>query len=107
MVLSRALALVCRGNNTETHPKGRIQMTKLINNHVNKTRTKIVGRLKVKTVFETTSAYVWVQRSQMSEVAGFQHLFPNPSWLTSGRTSDHQNIVSIFPEIDNCHKAKC
>ena len=27
-----------------------------------------------------------------------QILFPNPSWLTFG----HQNLVSIFPRIDNC-----
>ena len=40
------------------------------------------------------------------EVAQFQRLFPNPSWLTSGRTSDHQNLVTIFPWIDNCLKAK-
>ena len=40
------------------------------------------------------------------EVARFQRLFPNPSWLTSGRTSGHQNLVSIFPGIDDCLKAK-
>ena len=40
------------------------------------------------------------------EVARFQRLFPNPSWLMSGRTSGHQNLVSIFPGIDNCLKAK-
>ena len=28
--------------------------------------------------------------------------FLNPSWLTSERTSGHQNLVSIFPGIDNC-----
>ena len=29
-----------------------------------------------------------------------KRLFPNLSWLTSGRTSGHQNLVSIFPGID-------
>ena len=38
------------------------------------------------------------------EVARFQRLFPNLSWLMSGRTSGHQNLVSIFPGIDNCLK---
>ena len=32
----------------------------------------------------------------------YSSFFPNPSWLTSGRTSGHQNLVSIFPGIDNC-----
>ena len=36
------------------------------------------------------------------EIARFQRLFPNPSWLTSERTSGHQNLVSIFPGIDSC-----
>ena len=36
------------------------------------------------------------------EVARFQHLFPNPSWLMSGRTSGHQKIVPTFLWIDNC-----
>ena len=36
------------------------------------------------------------------EIARFQCLFPNPSWLMSGRTSGHQNLVSIFPGINNC-----
>ena len=40
------------------------------------------------------------------EVVRIQSLFPNPSWLTSGRTSGHQNLVLIFPGIDNCLKAK-
>ena len=42
------------------------------------------------------------------EVTRIQILFPYPSWLTSGRTFGHQNLVliSIFPEIDNCLKAK-
>ena len=40
------------------------------------------------------------------EVARFQRLFPDPSRLTSGRTSNHQNLVSIFPGIANCLKAK-
>ena len=35
------------------------------------------------------------------EVSSFQRLFPNPSWLMSGGTSGHQNLVSIFPGIDN------
>ena len=35
------------------------------------------------------------------EIARFQRLFPNPRWLMSGRTSGHQNLVSIFPGIDN------
>ena len=44
------------------------------------------------------------QNSQLlpaEEVARFQRLFPNLSWLTSGRTSSHQNLVSIFPGTDN------
>ena len=31
----------------------------------------------------------------------FQHLFPNPSSVMPGRTSGNQNLVSIFPGIDN------
>ena len=38
----------------------------------------------------------------MEEIARFQHLFPNPSWLMSGRTSSHQKLVPAFPWIDNC-----
>ena len=38
------------------------------------------------------------------EVARFRRLFPNLSWLSSGRTSGHQNLISIFPWIDNCLK---
>ena len=33
-------------------------------------------------------------------------VFHNLSWLMSGRTSGHQNLVSIFPGINNCLKAK-
>ena len=40
------------------------------------------------------------------ELARLQRLFPNPSWLMSGRTSGHQNRISIFSGIDNCLKAK-
>ena len=47
-----------------------------------------------------------VVRMQMSttaeKVVRFQLLSPNPSWLTSGRTSGHQNLVSVFQGIDNC-----
>ena len=38
----------------------------------------------------------WIQNNE------FQRLFPNPSWLTSGRTSGHQKLVATFPWIDNC-----
>ena len=31
------------------------------------------------------------------EVARFQHLFPNPSWLTAGRTSSHKKTHSSIP----------
>ena len=44
--------------------------------------------------------------STAEEVARFQRLFPNPSFLMSSRTSGHQNHASIFSEIDNCLKAK-
>ena len=40
------------------------------------------------------------------EVAIFQHLFPNPNWLMSGKTSGYQNLVSIFSWIYNCLKTK-
>ena len=40
------------------------------------------------------------------ENARFQRLFPNLRWLTSGRTSGHQNLVSIFLGIDNRLNAK-
>ena len=37
------------------------------------------------------------------EVARFQRLFLNPSWLTlGGRTSSHQKLAPTFPWIDNC-----
>ena len=40
------------------------------------------------------------------EVARVQlGLFPNPSWLMSGRTSGHQNLSSIFPGLDSCLEA--
>ena len=29
-----------------------------------------------------------------------QGLFPNPSWMTSGRTPGHQKLVPTFPYID-------
>ena len=51
--------------------------------------------------------FIWRQNSTTAEeVARFQCLFLNASWLMSGRTSGHQNLVSIFPWIDNCLKAK-
>ena len=64
-------------------------------------------------IYSGFSYYIMVRRqnSTTAEVdARFQRLFPdfpNPSWLTSGRTSGHQNLISIFPGIDNCLKAKC
>ena len=48
-----------------------------------------------------------IGRHNSEELARFQRFFPNPSWLMSGRTFGHQNLVSIFPGIDNCHIAKC
>ena len=33
-------------------------------------------------------------------IAIFIH--PNPSWLTSGRTSGQQKLVPTFPWMDNC-----
>ena len=33
----------------------------------------------------------------LEEVAKFQRFFPNPSWLTSGRTSGHQKLIPTFP----------
>ena len=41
------------------------------------------------------------------EVARFQRLLPNPSWLMSGRTSSHQKLVSTFPWIDNSTGFSC
>ena len=42
----------------------------------------------------------------VEEVVRFQRLFPNPSWLMSGRTSGHQNLVSKIPVVGKCFKAK-
>ena len=36
------------------------------------------------------------------EVARFQRLFANLSWITSGRTSGQQTLVPTFPWINNC-----
>ena len=62
---------------------------------------KLLGR-------NAASMVVRMQISTTAEkVARFQRHFPNPSWLTSGITSGHQNLVSIFQRIDNCLKVKC
>ena len=42
----------------------------------------------------------WWNSTSAEEVAWFQRLIPNPSWLASGRISDHQKLVSTFPMID-------
>ena len=42
----------------------------------------------------------WQNSTSAEEVARFQCLSPNPSWLASGRTSGHQNLVIIFPWLD-------
>ena len=45
---------------------------------------------------------VWRWNSTSAEEgARFQRLFPNPSWLTLGRTSGDQKLHSTFPWIDN------
>ena len=46
---------------------------------------------------------VWRQNSTSADkVARFQCLFPNLSWLMSGRTSGHQKLIPTFLWIDNC-----
>ena len=37
-------------------------------------------------------------------MASYQVLNKNPSWLTPGKTSGHQNLVSIFPGIDKASR---
>ena len=67
--------------------------------------TKIVLKNKQK---NTIIIRVRRQNSTTAEeLARIQHLFSNPSWLTLGRPSGHQNLVSIFSGIDNCLKSKC
>ena len=50
----------------------------------------------------TIFPYEQLTGTEAEEVATFQHLFPNPSWLSSGRASDHQKLVPTFPWMDNC-----
>ena len=39
------------------------------------------------------------------EVVIIQRIFPNPSWLASGKSVDHQKLVPTFPwTLDNCLK---
>ena len=50
---------------------------------------------------------VWPSQNEwIRPFARFQRLFSNPGGLMSGRTSAHQNLVSLFPGIDNCLKTK-
>ena len=70
--------------------------------------------IKSTCMIHPVSRPLWLYKSMVrrqnsttaEELARFQRLFPIPSWLMSGRTSGHQNLVSIFPEIDNCLEAK-
>ena len=60
-------------------------------------------------IMQTMAAFSRIHRGRIQlsaeKVARFQRFFPNPGWLMSGRTSGHQNFVSIFPGIDNCLEA--
>ena len=78
------------------------------------TRKRIILRnilkMGIMCIVDIDISWLYVTRqisTSAKEVARFQRFFPNPSWLTSGRTSGHQNFVSIFPGINNCLKAKC
>ena len=46
-----------------------------------------------------TSVRRWNSTSA-EEDARFQRLFPNPSWLTSGRTPGRQKLITTFQRID-------